>query len=191
MSADPEKQALLPPAGYNGSIAYAPPYPKQQEWAYPPNSVVYAQQPAAPTVVVVEERSRLQMVLFFVGWVVPITWWVGACCAPARGASEKTWRTVNRIITALSFVSLIVVAILAITGTIMIASSAGEVVESNRGMKTSKCLTTMNKRCYDCDNFEGPLKCTLTLDDKRVGRYQMSMDDANQWLVFGKRPSGI
>jgi hypothetical protein len=46
-------------------------------------------------------------------------------------------------------------------------------------------------RCYSCDNLEGPVKCTLKEDGKLVGRYVMSVDDAQYWQGTGRLPNAM
>jgi hypothetical protein len=89
------------------------------EKAYPPgyqNHQGYPVQQGTPQVVYIQnerdEDETLGIILFAVGFCCAVTWWVGACCVPANSPKARTWQKVNRIMTVLSVLILVIVCVL-------------------------------------------------------------------------------
>jgi hypothetical protein len=96
---------------------------------------------------IVEEPRQVTMatglILFLVGFCCFPCWWVGACCLPVSSIRTKedfTWRKVNRIMTALSIILLVVVIALYATGIAIIASQTSK--SSNRASTPTTTRST-------------------------------------------------
>ena len=90
---------------------YAKPPPQYEYY----NPATGSQQPIGNYVVYNSHEIPLGMILFFVGFFCPPAWWIasGACCiGDPITKRDFTWRKINRIMTVLSLIACVVIAVL-------------------------------------------------------------------------------
>jgi hypothetical protein len=107
-------------------------YPQQPQYQYhvsSPGQQYYVHTQPGQQVVIVQgqndDDTMIHIILFAVGFLCMVTWWVSACCVPARTEKSRVWKLVNQVLTGLSlvgFFAIIIVFTIAATTTAAIVT---------------------------------------------------------------------
>lgn len=138
----PQKQAPLYPQPTAPAQPYTYPPTGYQHQQIPPkgDQPVYIQPGHQAPVYIVQQNSNdcggtpVGMILFIVGFFCAVSWWVGACCYPARGQiteREKLWRRLNIIMTVISVILIVVGIVLYIVMVATVVSAASSIGTNN------------------------------------------------------------